>query len=120
MKDPNYPIMTAVSMGASATSNAIQLDQEMMYSVQAVWTGSPVGDFTLEICDDAGTQVDPSTGQPTGLVNWCTYTGSTVAAGGDVGKFVWNIWSAPARWFRLVYTRTSGTGTVNARVNEKG
>lgn len=118
MKQPNVPIMTNVSMGASANSIAIPLEQEQLVSVQAVWSGAPVGDFTIETACDVGA-FDPS-GQPTGITNWNTYTGSSQAAGGSSGVFTWRIRSIPDRWLRLKYTRTSGTGTVNARTNEKG
>lgn len=118
MLDPNVPIMTAVSMAASANSIVIELKQECLYAIQAVWTGSPVGDFTVETSCDAG-PINPATGQPT-ITNWTLYTGSTLAAGGSTGSFVWRIRGAPDRWARLKYTRTSGSGTVDARVNEKG
>lgn len=119
MKEPNAPIVTDGSMGASINSNAVLMDQESGIAIQAVWTGTPVGNFTIESSCDVG-QINPSTGQPSGISNWVYYNGSTVAAGGDVGKLIWNIEPIAVKWVRLVYTRTSGTGTLNARFNAQG
>lgn len=121
MRQPNVPIMVNVSLGADAASNPIFMEQEAMVSIQAIWSGSPVGNFTIETTDDAG-QVNPATGLPVpaSVADWNTYTGSTVAAGGSTGIFTWRIWQNPDRWIRLKYTSTSGTGTINARSNAKG
>lgn len=118
MRDPNGPIMTNVSLAATVASNPVIMEQEVMCAIQAVWTGTPVGDFTVETCDDVGNPLPDGT--VTGLTNWDTYTGSTLAAGGSTGVFTWRIHSLPDRWVRLKYTATSSTGTINARFNAKG
>lgn len=118
MKQPNIPIISAASIAVDANSNPIPMEQEEMCAIQAVWTGTPVGNFTIEVsCDDGA--LTPS-GVPTGITNWSTYTGSTVAAGGADGDFTWLIADLPVKWIRLKYTHTSGTGTLNARLNGKG
>lgn len=119
MRQPNDPIMTNVSLAADAVSLPIPMEQEYMTSVQAVWTGAPVGDFTIETSCDLGV-VNPATGAITGLNNWSTYTGSSLAAGGGAGDFTWRINSVPDRWVRLKYTSSSGSGTVNVRFQAKG
>lgn len=111
--------MENVSLGATVASDAVLMKQEYMCAIQAVWDGSPVGDFTIETSCDVGA-IDPITGDPTGITNWVFYAGSTQAAGGSTGMFTWRINSVPENWIRLKYTRTSGTGTVNARFNAKG
>lgn len=119
MRQPNAPIMVNVSLAADAVSDPILMKQEFMCAIQAVWTGSPVGNFTIETSCDPG-MIDPITGDPSGITNWVTYSGSTLAAGGSSGVFTWRINSLPEAWIRLKYTSSSGTGTVNARFNAKG
>lgn len=119
MRQPNAPIMVNVSMAADAVSEPILMKQGYICAIQAVWSGSPVGDFTIETSCDAGA-IDPVTGDAIGITNWVFYHGSTQAAGGSTGVFTWRLNSVPEDWVRLKYTRTSGSGTVNARFNAKG
>lgn len=86
----------------------------MLLSIQAVWTGSPVGDFKIQTSDDFYT-----VSQSALITNWTDYTGSTQAAGGAAGNATWRIADAGDRWYRVVYTSTSGSGTVNARFQAK-
>lgn len=115
MNTSNFPIASSQSMGASFNSTTIPLTQVGFLSIQAVWTGSPVGNFSLQVSDDQGT--DP---QGSGVVNWTTYTGSSSAAGGADGDLTYEVTVTGEKWIRLIYTRTSGTGTVNARCETKG
>lgn len=119
MRQPNVQIVTNGAMIADVASNPVFMEQEYMCSIQAVWTGSPTGNFTIETSCDVGA-VDPHTGLPTGINNWDTYTGSTVAAGGAAGSNTFRINVLPDRWVRLKYTHSSGTGTLNARMQAKG
>lgn len=114
-------IMSAVSLAADAVSDPIRMEQHDMVSIQAVWTGTPVGNFTIETSNDVG-KTDPATGEPvsTSIVNWTPYTGSTQAAGGAAASFVWRLIVVPDRWVRLKYTAGSSTGSVTARSMAKG
>lgn len=104
---------TSVSLGATSNSDAIFIEQECLISIQIEWTaGSPVGDFTLETSCDVG--------PATGITNWTTYSGSTQAAGGATGTFVWRVANIPDRWIRVTYTRTSASGTLAGRFQAKG
>lgn len=115
MLSSNFPIATGQSMGASFNSTIIPLAQVEFLSIQAIWTGSPVGNFTLQTSCDQGTD-----SQGDGVTNWTTYTGSSQAAGGVAGDLTYGVTVTGDRWIRLVYTRTSGTGTVNIRCETKG
>lgn len=115
MRQANQVCVTNGAMVADVTSTAILMEQELFITIQAVWTGTPVGDFTLQISNDVGTDQFGA-----GVTHWTTYTGSTQAAGGASGDFVWNVDNYPAKWIRLKYTHSSSTGTLNARFNVKG
>lgn len=111
----------AISLGASATTGAFYVAQAFGYSIQIVWTGAPVGTFTLEVSNDAGPNEPYLTPTNPGVVNWSTYTGSAVAAGGGTGVWTWDVTLSSVRWVRLVYTRTSGTGSLTSvKLNPKG
>lgn len=113
-------ILSAGDMSlASVNSIGIQKQQGEDFTIQAYWTGAPVGNFKLQIsCDNVipGTGADPAAN----VINWTDYTGSTQAAGGAAGNFAWIVSSGAYQWIRLFYTKTSGTGSVTAMYNGMG
>lgn len=98
-------IVTAGDMSATINGAAIDLDQIYGFSVQAIWSGTPTGTLGLQFSND----IAQGGAAPT---NWTA--DSTQALSGSAGSYMWNIWPANYRWVRLVYTKTSGTGTLNA------
>lgn len=126
-KKDSVPIATNLAMPASGTINTIGIEVNQLYdlSIQAVWTGAPVGTFTIQVSNDI-VPLTPSTSNPVGpdpaanVVNWSTYTGSAVVTSGTPGNWMWITQLAPYKWVRLSYTATSGTGTLNANFFAKG
>jgi hypothetical protein len=106
-------IVDAVSMGASINSSGIDLNQQMIYAIQAVWTGTPAGTLKIQVSND----IVPVASS---VVNWTDYTGSSQTLSGSAGDFVWNVLNVGYRWMRLVYTRSSSTGTLNVTYSGKG
>lgn len=115
---------TNQSMATSFKSTGIDLNQTVLYSIEAVWTGAPVGSFNLEVSNDI-VAVAPSATNPVGpdpaanVVNWVTYTGSATAVSGP-GNFLWNVLEAGYRWVRVSYTAASGSGSCNIQYSGKG
>lgn len=114
----------AVSMSASINSNGIYLAQTFVYSLQAIWTGaSAAGTVKIQISNDnvipvgyssmGGVASNPSAN----VVNWTDYPATSQTVAG-AGSFFWNFSDSGYAWVRLVFTRSSGTGslTVNAWV----
>lgn len=112
------PIITAGSMGASLNSIGVNLDQLELTAIQAVWTGSPVGVLKIQVSSQQ-VPVAPGADPAANVSNWTDYTGSpyAISAAGDT---MYNMSLVGYRWVRLVYTRTSGTGTMNATFSGKG
>lgn len=113
-------MMTNVSMAASSNSIGVDVNQLNLMSIQAYWpsTGTPVGTLKVQVSNDrvsVSTTSDPAAN----VVNWTDYTGSTTTVNG-AGDVLYNMTFAGYRWARLVYTRTSGTGTLNASFSGKG
>lgn len=112
----NFPITNFVngSMGASITSPEISVYQTYGWSAQFVFTGSPVGTLKVQVSDDPYQSEGNVT--PT---NWTDLADSSqsISAAGDI---TYNVNLAFYNWIRFVYTRGSGTGTINGRMNSKG
>ena len=104
---------------ASLTSNAIRADQLIALTIQAVVAGgtAPAGSLTVQIsCDDGSS--------PEGLVtptitNWTNFPNAAATVSGN-GSYAININAPSVRWVRLAYTKSSGTGTLTARINAQG
>lgn len=99
---------------ASITSAAIGVNHVIGFSASIVCTGSPVGTFKLQASND-----DVNEYANVSASSWEDINGSeiSIAAADTV---LWNHWHVYFRWFRVVYTKTSGTGTITvATVNEK-
>jgi hypothetical protein len=121
MKFFPYIIVDAASMGANVTSIGVNTNIGKNITIQAVWSGAPVGDFKVQISNDIVEEntlrgADPASN----VINWSDYTGSIQAAGGSSGNWMWLDKNIGYHWIRLVYTRTSGTGTLTATFNGKG
>lgn len=90
------------------------------YSVQLVFTGSPVGTFSLQCSNDPGMPDGGQTPQARSVTNWTVITGSSQAISA-AGNIVWNVENAGYNWVRVHYVVTSGTGSLtSARANVKG
>ncbi len=113
MRRDNDALLTNQSMGASFFSPAVNLEHIQMCALQLVWTGAaPTGDFKIQ---GSCTPI-----QNNGVAqDWSDIAGSSIAitAAGDA---IINITDIGYDQLRLVYTRTSGTGTINARFVVKG
>lgn len=90
---------------ATLTSDEILLEHMGVVAIQAVYTGSPVGALKLQAS--------------VGGTVWTDVANSSVAvtAAGDT---MWNVTDVGYSKIRVAYTRTSGTGALSLRFNEKG
>lgn len=103
-----------MSLAADAASDPVSIESMPQYAVQLVFTGTPTGTFSLQGSNDGG-QFDGQT--LTGVSNWTTISTQAVAA---AGNHMWNVANAGYRWVRVIYTATSGTGSVTGRFQGKG
>ncbi len=104
----------AIPATSTLNSQPITISQAFGFSVQVFWTGTPVGNWTLQGSCDAG--YIEANGTVTGVSHWSTIANSTVAAGGAAGDFVVNYEGSYFRWVRVVYTASSSTGTITSAV----
>ena len=121
----NYALtMTSTAMASTdvLTSEPIKLFYDDLVSVQAAWTGTPVGNWTLEVSNDDGRPTDLSNPVTSiSVTNWTSVTGSSAAAGGAAGTQFYDMSQTAAKWARIKYTNASSTGTITSvRVTAKG
>ena len=116
-----------VSAG-TIVSNAISLKHVYGFSVSCSWptTGTPVGTFTLECCNDIESPTDQYPYAQTTLTNWVTIASSSQLSSAGVAitpstlsSVVWNYSNTMYRFFRIKYIPSSGTITLTARVQIK-
>ena len=112
-------LLTNGDMSGNLTSSGVNLNQVFMFSIQAVFTGAPVGSLKLQISNDdvpvGAAGQDPAVN----VANWVDYTGSASAVA-SAGNFMWIVSEGGYQWVRVVYTFTSGTGSLNIVYNGKG
>jgi len=101
----NYKTITdAGSISANFTSDPWSVEDADKYCLQLVFTGSsPTGTFALQ------GSVDGS--------SWTTVTSQAVTANGDI---LWESGLCAIPIIRVIYTRSSGTGTVTIKGFKKG
>ena len=105
-------IITNAAMTQSLTSSVVDLNQMIVFAVQAVYSGSPSGTLSLQAsCDNV-----PSANQ---VVNWTTIANSAVNIT-TAGSSSWNYSLVGYRWVQAIYTFSSGSGTLNITLNAKG
>jgi len=97
-------------------SNPISLRHLSAYSIQVTTTGTPSGTFKLQMSND-----NPEYGgkYPLSTMTWVDIDGSTLTVTA-AGNIAWNAQGAGYLWARVVWTKSSGTGTIAGRFNGKG
>lgn len=112
----NVVLFDAVTMGTDLESAPMNLYKIQGYAIQVTWTGSPTGTFKLQASSQKGTDEIG-----TGVTRWDDISGASQATGGAAGSVMFNNTAVPGyNWVKLVYTRSSGTGTVTADYSAKG
>lgn len=99
--------LSSASLGADMNSGPIRIREAIGFCVQLVWTGASVdGEFKIQVSNDSGDSEN--------VTNWedllLPVTSVVTASGAD--SHTWNVANLMASWFRIVFTRTSGTGTI--------
>lgn len=109
----NYTIDSAQSMGGSLNGTAVPVDKAFDgFALQAVISSavSPVGSLKVQASLD---QVK----EGANVTNWADIP-DTVTAVSAAGTVIWHFDKCHYKWVRIVYTRTSGSATLDTSVNE--
>lgn len=91
------------------------------FAFQAVYTGAPVGTLQLQVALNqpslAGQGSNPGAGGTWGNSTFTNY-GSAVSVNG-AGSYLWDVIGTNVSAAQVVYTKTSGTGTLVVNCNVK-
>lgn len=110
---PTVTTLDGYSMVNSVNSTPFRLEGYDEVGIQAVFTGSPTGTFKVQISVQQG-----SDEVGTGVNNWTDVANSSQAVTAS-GNIFWDLRTG-AKWVRVVYTFTSGTGNLTVQMFAKG
>lgn len=112
MRSYNEPIINAADASTNQTSILVKSENLHLASLHVITTGTAVGSVKLQASnDEPANNVAPN--------NWADITGATVAISGAGSYLIPNL-DICYNYVRAVYTFTSGTGTVSAKVHMIG
>lgn len=101
----NYPLVVDQPMDTGYTSPSFHIHQGWLVSLQANWTGDPIGSLQLLISNDN--------------VIFSVYTGSATVVNGP-GNFLWNCVACAFNYVQVQYVFGSNTGVLSVTANYKG
>lgn len=103
---------------ASITSRAIEIIRQDNVGIQLNWTGTPTGTFDFQVSVD---HKEDSNGVVMEEGNWVSIPLTTpiTAAGSPDSAYV-DFNQLSAAYMRVVYTKTSGSGTLDGFIAAKG
>jgi len=109
-----FSVFTNQSMSTTVHSPATIINFVTGVGYDLSWTGTPTGVFSVEISNTYSLNADGSVGN---AGNWAPVTLSTpITASGSADNAFINLAGLEAYAVRLTYTRTSGSGTLNATI----
>jgi len=112
----------AANLNADRYSEIIPLERSFMGEIHIHFPAGPVGNMIFQVSNDFGAGDDSGVDRINSnniITNWVTHT--TTAVGSTETSYRLALSDIGARWGRVFWDSTSGTGAVsNARVNLKG
>jgi hypothetical protein len=112
-------LVSAGDMSGNITSDAINIQFLDSVSMQLAFTGNPTGTFAVQgSLDYYASPADPDAVLVPGT--WTSLTLSPVpVAAGSADNILIDMYGLSFPYIRLVYTSTSGSGTLTANVSGK-
>jgi len=111
-------IVSSQSMASSITSSAVEVKLQDNMGIQLNWSGSPVGSFSVQVSMDHKEDIEGNIVVPG---HWIDIPlNPTISAVGMADVAYIDLNQLSAMYLRVVYTASSGSGTLDAFVNAKG
>lgn len=111
-------VVTNGNMTSSITSAVTEIENQDNIGIQMVWTGAPVGVFDVQI---SMTFKEDAFGNITNPGTWTSIPLSpSISASGSPDNAYIDLNQLSATYIRVVYTRGSGSGTLNIVLDGKG
>lgn len=118
-----FLVVTSGDMSGNITSLPTNIEQISCLSYDIAWTGTPTGTFAVQVSNTYVPSAAPGNlRQNAG--NWTTipaanFQGTYPTPAGSADNGALDLDVTAFSWVRLVYTRSSGTGTLNVMVAGK-
>lgn len=106
----NISLISDGDGSGNLTSSSINVDLISVAGIQLIVSSASTLNATAKI------QASCDASSPT---NWTDISGTSTNLTADGGS-LWNLSDLGYTWIRLVYTRTGGSATINARMQIKG
>lgn len=119
MRVVNEVIFNALDGSVNQTSVPLIVDHSWGYAIQLVITGTVAGTVKLQGSCDPGPNANFQAANDTQAVNWTDIANSSLPITG-AGTLTYDVVKTAYPFVRVVYTASSGTGTISARFNAKG
>ena len=112
MKVNNYLMVENGDMSEDIFSSPVELEYSVTFAIQLKVSSSATltGTFSIQA------SCDPVSDRP---VNWTTLTDHDFSISGD-GTGIFNIENCGYSWVRVIFASSTGSGTLNVRINRKG
>ena len=110
-------LFTDETMDQDLTSKAIDLQRLDRASIHLIFTGTPTGEFEIQVSGDYELHADGSV-KNAGTWTPLTLSQSLSASGSGDDIFI-DLTSTGVPWIRVFYDFTSGTGSLNAFLSAK-
>jgi len=111
-------VITAGDMSGSLTSQVVEVKNQDNVGFQLHWTGTPTGTFSFQVSSDYFQDIN---GNVVNAGHWITLpvTPAITASGSGDDAYV-DLVQISAMYARVVYTSSSGAGTLDAIAVAKG
>ena len=109
----NYSLLnqiTSKDMSSNINGPVIDLNLHTLGSITISWTGTPTGEFSIQVSDEVAENASLVSNN-----SFITINGSVFNATGIAGSENWSFASTyVARYVRFIYKASSGTGTITS------
>ncbi len=99
----NRPLFTNQSLTSTVSSDIVDLAETLGYAIHAIWTGSPDGTISVQGGNDGINFVEVD----------------SIVTGATSGQHLLNVEKHHYRYVKIVYTATSGTGSLTLYISGK-
>lgn len=111
-------IINTQSMASTITSAAVEVKNQDNVGFQMKWIGTPTGTFAFQVSMD---HLEDNEGNIVVAGNWITLPVTpAIAAVGSADTAYVDLNQLSAMYVRIVYTASSGSGTLDAYIAAKG
>lgn len=109
-----------IDLSVAQELKPVWLGHIMHYSIQLQFSGSPAGSFKLQASNDEGRINASDSANQSPITHWTDIADSSVSVD-EAGDCLWQVENVGYNWVRVVWTPTSGAGSLTlARANVKG